>query len=126
MKYRKTGAENWFEKIDDDGSVSSSFTNTGEIGKLMWVEFQAWLAEDVGNVPDEYVNNALTTSPVDFMREERDRLLIETDWWANSDLTMTSAQTAYRQQLRDLPENSTPALDEDGNLTGVTWPTVPE
>jgi hypothetical protein len=32
----------------------------------------------------------------------------------------------YRQALRDLPANCTPALDENGNLTGVTWPNKPE
>jgi len=25
-----------------------------------------------------------------------------------------------------MPANSTPALDENGNLTGVNWPTPPE
>ena len=32
----------------------------------------------------------------------------------------------YRQALLDVPENNTPTLDSDGNLTGVTWPTKPE
>jgi hypothetical protein len=35
-------------------------------------------------------------------RNERDRLIAETDWWASSDLTMTAEQTAYRQALRDI------------------------
>ena len=41
------------------------------------------------------------------LRDERDRLITETDWWAGSDLTMTDAQTTYRQALRDLPDNTT-------------------
>jgi hypothetical protein len=60
------------------------------------------------------------------LREKRNRLLSQTDWQASSDLTMTAEQTAYRQALRDLPNTATPALDEDGQLTGVTWPEVPE
>ena len=40
------------------------------------------------------------------IREKRDKLLTETDWWAVSDRTMTSAQTNYRQQLRDLPASN--------------------
>jgi hypothetical protein len=36
-------------------------------------------------------------------REERDSLLAETDWMANSDVTMTDAWKTYRQALRDLP-----------------------
>ena len=42
------------------------------------------------------------------------------------DRTATPAQLAYRQALRDLPANSTPALDENGNLTGVEWPVYSE
>ena len=60
------------------------------------------------------------------MREQRNILLSATDWQASSDLTMTAEQTAYRQALRDLPSTATPALDEDGQLTGVTWPEKPE
>jgi hypothetical protein len=52
------------------------------------------------------------------LREERDRLLAETDWWASSDLTMTSAQTTYRQALRDITDSATSIHD-------VTWPTKP-
>jgi|11_taG_2_1085331.scaffolds.fasta_scaffold70960_2 hypothetical protein len=51
-------------------------------------------------------------------RSERDRLLGQTDWWAMSDLTMTDAQTAYRQALRDVPEQS-------GFPNTITWPTKP-
>ena len=50
----------------------------------------------------------------------RDRLIAETDWWASSDLTMTSAQTTYRQALRDITTHSNwPHLEADD------WPTKP-
>ena len=53
-------------------------------------------------------------------RNERDRLLTETDWWAMSDRTMTSAQTTYRQALRDITTHSNwPHLEQDD------WPTKP-
>lgn len=62
-----------------------------------------------------------------FLRIERDRQLKETDWMANSDVTMSDAWRDYRQALRDLPANSpNVALDEQGNLINVTWPTKPE
>ena len=65
--------------------------------------------------------------PMRLLREERNRLLLETDWWAVADRTMNSEQTAYRTALRDLPANSpNVALDEQGNLINVTWPTKPE
>ena len=52
------------------------------------------------------------------LRFERNRLIAETDWWAGSDLTMTQAQTDYRQALRDITDNAT-------SLDDVTWPTKP-
>jgi len=51
-------------------------------------------------------------------REERDKLLSETDWMGNSDVTMSSAWTTYRQALRDIPAQA-------GFPTDVTWPVEP-
>ena len=61
-----------------------------------------------------------------FVRDHRTGLLKNCDWMAGSDVTMTSEWQTYRQALRNLPANSTPLLDENGNLTGVEWPTKPE
>ena len=38
-----------------------------------------------------------------YNRIKRNELLAETDWMANSDVTMTDAWKTYRQALRDLP-----------------------
>lgn len=65
------------------------------------------------------------TDPLHYLRKERNRLLQETDWMANSDVTMTNDWRTYRQALRDLPSTAEPQLDEQGNLTNVTWPTKP-
>ena len=59
-----------------------------------------------------------SAEPMRLLREERDRLIAVTDWWASSDLTMTDAQTAYRQALRDITDSAT-------SLEDVTWPTKP-
>ena len=56
--------------------------------------------------------------PMKEVRAERDRLIAETDWWASSDITMTDAQTAYRQALRDVPASAT-------NMDDAVWPTKP-
>lgn len=53
------------------------------------------------------------------IRNKRDVLLAETDWWANSDRTMTQAQIDYRQALRDITSQA-------GFPENVTWPTKPE
>ena len=63
--------------------------------------------------------------PMRILREERNGKLIETDWWMLSDRTASQAQKDYRQALRDLPSTSEPKLDENGQLTNVTWPTKP-
>lgn len=60
----------------------------------------------------------VAAEPMRLLRAERDRRLSEVDWWASSDLTMTDAQTAYRQALRDVPANYT-------SLDDVVWPTKP-
>jgi len=53
-------------------------------------------------------------------RSVRDYKLLQTDWWASSDLTMTAEQTAYRQALRDITSHANwPHLDE------ADWPTKP-
>ena len=39
------------------------------------------------------------------LREQRNKLLGETDWNAFTDVTMSDEMTAYRQALRDLPES---------------------
>ena len=61
------------------------------------------------------------------LREERTEKLKETDFYGNSDVSMTSDMTTYRQALRDLPSNYTTS---DGNelksdLSNLNWPTKP-
>ena len=52
------------------------------------------------------------------LRHLRDEKLKETDYWALSDRSITDAQKKYRQDLRDLPANtSDPAKP--------TWPSKP-
>ena len=60
-------------------------------------------------------------------RAERDKLLAETDWMGNSDVTMASNWKIYRQALRDLPDGASPKLASDGTLdmSSVTFPTKP-
>ena len=60
----------------------------------------------------------VNAEPMRLLREERNRRIAETDWWAGSDLTMTDAQTTYRQALRDIT-NTYASLDD------VVWPTKP-
>ena len=69
----------------------------------------------------------VNAEPMRLLRVERDRLLAETDWMANSDVTLADNWKTYRQQLRDLPASASPKLSSDGSLdmSSVTWPTKP-
>ena len=51
-------------------------------------------------------------------RATRDDLLKATDHYGLSDVTMTDAMTAYRQALRDVPQQA-------GFPQTITWPTKP-
>lgn len=53
-------------------------------------------------------------------RAKRDELLLETDRYGLSDMTMTAEMTTYRQALRDLPTHANwPSLGDDD------WPVKP-
>ena len=51
-------------------------------------------------------------------REERDALLAATDFYALSDVVMTSEMTTYRSDLRDIS-------DQENFPSAITWPTAP-
>jgi hypothetical protein len=63
------------------------------------------------------------------IRDIRNQKLSETDYMANSDVTMPSYIKTWRQTLRDLPQNNTTesqyntllTRDTDGNLTNSVW-----
>ena len=69
----------------------------------------------------------VNAEPMRLLRVERDRLLAETDWMANSDVTLADNWKTYRQSLRDLPASASPKLSADGSLdmSSVTFPTKP-
>ena len=53
-------------------------------------------------------------------RITRNFLLQETDWTANSDVTMSAKMKTYRKSLRDLPTHK-----NWPNLESSDWPTKP-
>ena len=63
------------------------------------------------------------------IKKERNQKLQETDFYALSDVTMSSAISTYRQALRDIPQDYTTedkydlllARDKQGNLTHSVW-----
>jgi len=65
--------------------------------------------------------NAAPARALAGMREKRNFLLAETDFYALSDVTMSSDMTTYRQALRDLPAGK----DTVKKVDDATWPTKP-
>ncbi len=66
-------------------------------------------------------------APMKELRSQRDAKLAETDWTANSDVTMADNMKTYRQALRDLPAHADgkDATLKDGVLENVKWPQKP-
>ena len=65
--------------------------------------------------------NAAPASALAGLRQQRNRLLAETDFYALSDVTMSDDMTTYRQALRDLPAGK----DTVAKVNNATWPTKP-
>ena len=65
--------------------------------------------------------NAAPARALADLRDKRNRLLAETDFWGNSDMTMSDEMKTYRQALRDLPSGK----DTVAKCTNATWPTKP-
>ena len=57
--------------------------------------------------------------PLKLLREERNRRIAETDWWALSDVPMSDDRRLYRMELRDITKRYS-------SLDDVVWPTKPE
>ena len=65
--------------------------------------------------------NAAPARALAELRRRRNRLLAETDFYGNSDVTMSDDMKTYRQALRDLPAGK----DTVEKCENATWPTKP-
>mgnify|MGYP003146105348 CR=1 FL=1 len=92
----------------------------------VWVNSVLKREEITGDDLVEYnnrVNNANSfENAIAFLRQRRNMLLAETDFYALSDVTMSDDMKKYRQDLRDLTDGLTTKSDVDA----VTYPTKPE
>lgn len=101
----------------------ANFNTSG--GKIFWYDSRPQPTE-------QEIENKLaelqSAEPMRLLRQQRDQLLSQTDWRMTTDYPYSdqSAWATYRTELRDLPSTAEPALDEQGNLTNVVWPTPPD
>ena len=84
------------------------------------VQFTAEEETAADNAETAY-NNAAPARALARLRDRRNRLLAETDFYGNSDVTMSDDMKTYRQALRDLPSGK----DTGDNCENATWPTKP-
>ena len=84
------------------------------------VQFTAEEETAADNAETAY-NNAAPARALARLRDRRNRLLAETDFYGNSDVTMSDDMKTYRQALRDLPEGK----DTVEKCENATWPTKP-
>ena len=94
-----------------------------------------WLDENQTKPTEDELNAKISeleaAEPMKLLREERNKLIAETDWTQLKDISLDSIREKnwkeYRQALRDLPNGSTPKLDSYGGLdmSSVTWPDKP-
>ena len=86
------------------------------------VRIQFTAEEETARDNEETVKaNAAPALALARMREKRNILLAETDFYALSDVTMSEDMTTYRQALRDLPAGK----DTVKKVDDATWPTKP-
>jgi len=92
--------------------------STGKFKLLNGVEIEMTQAElDEQTKSDTEIFN----EHMENLRAKRNRLLTGTDFYALSDVTMSSEIETYRQELRDL----TNELTTVEQVNAVTWPTKP-
>mgnify|MGYP003628599602 CR=1 FL=1 len=82
-----------------------------EVGVLTWLK-------DEPMPTLEQLQEALWKGDWSEVRKHRNELLVETDWYALSDVTMSDDMATYRQALRDLPASVE-------NSEDVVWPEKP-
>ena len=70
---------------------------------------------------EQAFNDGALNRELEALRFKRNNLLAETDWMANSDVTMSDDWKTYRQALRDL----TSGLDTVEKIEAKEFPTKP-
>lgn len=114
---------NEFIKIQkEDGSIEYVNTNYDEM-VLNIVENNAPIPEDIAQLTSEELESLILESHKNFVRQERDRRLMESDWTQSIDSPLSNEKKAewqtYRQSLRGIISTITNTSDI------IDWPTKP-
>jgi len=95
--------------LEDDGDGNGAYIKTWNL--------------DIDKPTDDVLNkfDAVASIRMNILRRQRDALLVETDYMALGDVTLSDAWKTYRQALRDITDQ-TPS---DNALSNINWPTKP-
>lgn len=120
----------------------STDKNRADIGDIYYPELNNFSKPSPGNdyilnenliwvLPQNKIDELNREIAYKKLRDQRDIKLSESDKytsipdWPHPSEEVKQAWITYRQELRDLPEKSTPQLDRNGELIGVIWPNAP-
>ena len=87
--------------------------------------------EAARDIEEQQWSDGALDRALDGLRQKRNHLLKETDWTSNSDVTMSSAMTTYRQALRDITngldtaEKVNAKLERNADGSFKNFPTKP-
>ncbi len=108
-------------RLMTEADATNPFTeevNTDLIGTPIYGNDWVLTRTVVELTADEIAANSVLTATSN--RNTRDNLLIDTDFYALTDVIMNASMTSYRQALRDITEH-----DNWPNLEEADWPTKP-
>ena len=94
--------------------------HTHKIKNGIRIELTAEEISELENQDTQWNTNAFNRA-LSGLRDRRNNLLAETDWMANSDVTMSEAMRTYRQDLRDI----TNGLTTVEQIEAVVFPIKP-
>lgn len=115
------GSNGEIEYVSNDvpnESITSLPTWAESIANERKAIIDAEIAADVKAEADAKAYAESTEGKSDAARAKRDTLLNEVDWSAGSDVVMSDAMKAYRQALRDVPQQA-------GFPDTIEWPVKP-
>ena len=101
----------FIERTREDGTIEFVNPRAEEIAAAAIAAIDP---ADVIVISDE----ELALADLETVRHFRNIKIAETDWWANSDITMSEDRRIYRQALRDI-------TDTYISMNTVVWPNKP-
>ena len=112
------------------GSNGTTYDFDSDYENIIWQENVTLEQKPTKEQVREKITELELDLPFSHLRQIRNFKLKKTDVYSlpdfpHSNETTKQAWLTYRQQLRDLPANSSPQLDDDGILTNVVFPTPP-